>query len=289
MLCALNIKTRPMELALSPINPKTPSEMYEQYFVPAMFRNWAEILIRRAALKTGDRVLDVACGTGIVARLAAEAVGGDGKVDALDFNPAMLSVAQSTATSPGAKIIWREGSAMALPYPDHSFDAVLCQHGLQFFPDKVEALREMRLVVATTGRVLVIVLQALSKHPVFEALMTSVAHRLSLPIEAVTLPFSMSDEGKLRTMATHAGFRTVDVLAESAVMTFPDAAQFVPLAVMSSAAAVPAFADLQGPEKAALLDAVRTDVEPVVNQYQSGDTVRFTMFAHIMIGTNPSL
>lgn len=275
-----------MERVVNQTNPKTPSEMYEQYFVPAMFRTWAEILIRRAALNAGDCVLDVACGTGIVARLAAAAVGSAGNVDALDFNPAMLSVAQSIAAPSGAKISWREGSAIALPYPDHSFDRVLCQHGLQFFPDKVEALREMRRVVAPTGRVLIIVLQALAKHPVFEGLMTSVAHHLSLPVEAVTLPFSLADEDNLRDMARKAGFTNVDILPESAVMTFPDAAQFVPLAVMSSAAAVPAFAQVQGPSKAALLDSVQKDVETVLSQYQKGDYVSFPMFANIMVA-NP--
>jgi ubiquinone/menaquinone biosynthesis C-methylase UbiE len=261
---------------------KTPAEMYAHYFVPAMFRPWADILLRHADLQFRERILDVACGTGIVARLAAPLAGSEGHVAALDFNPAMLNVAQSVPAPSGEKIEWREGSAMALPFADRNFDVVLCQHGLQFFPDKVGALREMYRVLTPTGRALIIVLESLQKHPVFDALMTSVARHLSLPIGAVTLPFSLSDDDKLREMARDAGFEEVNIIPATSVMTFPEAFQFVPLAVMSSAAALPAFMQLQGPEKAALLDTVRQEVEPIVKAHQSGDTVSFPMYAHII-------
>lgn len=261
---------------------KTPAEMYEQYFVPAMFRPWADIVIRHAALMRGEHVLDIACGTGIVARLAAPLIGSEGSVSALDFNIAMLNVAQSIAPPAGATIAWREGSAMDLPYDDQSIDVIFCQHGLQFFPDQVAAMREMRRVVTSTGRVLIVVLQELQKHPVFEALMTSVARQLELPVSAVTIPFSLADENQLKRMAKDSGFSAVDILQESAVMAFPDAMQYVPHAVMSSAAAVPAFMQLQGSEKAALLDRVRQDVEPIVKTYQTGDQVIFPMHAHVI-------
>jgi len=261
---------------------KSPAEMYEHYFVPAMFRPWADILVRQAALRPREHVLDIACGTGIVARLAAPLVGSEGSVSAVDFSPAMLSVAQSVTPPMGAHIEWREGSAMALPYQDQSFDVTLCQHGLQFFPDKIAATREMHRVVKPTGRVFVIVLQDLQKHPVFEALMTSVARQFSLPITGVAIPFSLSDERQLKTMAEDAGFEDVNICQESAVMTFPDVDQFVPLAVMSSAAAVPAFMELQGPAKAELLETVGKDVEQIVTAYRSEDRVSFSMYAHII-------
>ena len=262
--------------------PTSPADMYEQYFVPAMFRPWADILARYAAIQPGEQVLDIACGTGIVARLAAPLVGSKGTVAALDFNPAMLGVAQSLAAPSGAPINWHDGSAMSLPYADQSFDVALCQHGLQFFPDKIVAMREMHRVLKPTGRTYIIVLQELQKHPVFEALMLSVARLLMLPVTAVTIPFSLSDERQLETMAKDAGFSTVDIIQDSAVMTFPDAAQFVPLAIMSSAAAVPAFMQLQGPAKAELIETVRKEVEPTVAAYRSEDRVSFPMYAHII-------
>ncbi|WP_202635762.1 class I SAM-dependent methyltransferase [Rugosibacter aromaticivorans] len=165
--------------------PKNPAETYEHYFVPAMFLPWTALLLRHAAPQSRERVLDVACGTGIVTRQVAPLVGADGQVVALDMNPAMLAVARALPVPPGAAIQWQEGNAMALLFPDGVFDIVLCQHGLQFFPDRAGAVREMRRVLAPGGQAVVIVLQALARHPVFAALMESVAHHLSLPVSAV--------------------------------------------------------------------------------------------------------
>src|SRR5205085_12630418 len=117
-------------------------ELYERYLVPAITSHWAADLIERAAPRSGDRVLDIACGTGVVARSAAAHVDA-GKVTGIDINPGMLAVARSIATTGGPAIEWCEGSALALPFDDNSFDLILCQLGLQFFPDRRMALREM--------------------------------------------------------------------------------------------------------------------------------------------------
>jgi len=191
---------------MSQPQPSSAAETYERYFVPAMFVPWATILLRHASLRPGERVLDVACGTGIVARLAAPLVGSNGHVVALDLNQAMLAVARAQPAPSGATITWQEGNAMALPAPDRSFDAVLCQHGLQFIPDRARAVSEMRRVLVPGGRALVIVLQALAGHPLFEALITSVAHHLSLPISAVMTPFALCDADELRGLFISAGF-----------------------------------------------------------------------------------
>ncbi len=172
---------------------------------------------------------------------------------------------------------------MALPFADGAFDLVLCQHGLQFVPDRAAAVREMRRVVAPGGRALVIVLQALARHPVFEALMDSVAHQLSLPISAVMTPFALHDADALRALFTAAGFKKVDVVPESTTVRFPEPERFVPLSVTSSAAAVPAFVEMEAPQRAALLEIVRAEVEPVVARYRDAETVTFPMFAHIVV------
>ena len=172
---------------------------------------------------------------------------------------------------------------MALPFPDGAFDVVLCQHGLQFIPDRARAVREMRRVMAPGGRALTIVLQALARHPVFETLMESVARHLSLPISAVMTPFALCDADELRTLFTAAGFKKVDIIPESTVVRFPEPERFVPLAVTSSAAAVPAFAQLEAPARAALLEAVRGETEPTIRRYRDGDVVTFPMFAHIAL------
>src|SRR5437867_1567189 len=129
------------------------AELYERYLVPAIFEPWAMALVALAAPQPGERVLDVACGTGTVARLAAQHVGPTGQVMGLDVNPGMLAVALGLPPPQGVPIAWQEGDAMAMPLADAAFDVVLCQQGLQFFPDRAVALREMHRVVAPGGRV----------------------------------------------------------------------------------------------------------------------------------------
>ena len=262
-----------------------PAEIYQRYFVPAMFQQWAAILLRCAAPKPGARVLDVACGTGVVAREAAAHVGDSGQVTALDVSPAMLAVARSLPAPSGAKITWKEGNAMALPFPDRALDLVLCQHGLQFFPDRAGAVREMRRVLAPGGRVAVMVLQALERHPVFAALGQSLARYLNLTISEVMTPFAMSNAGELRRLFADAGFSNVAVQPESALMRFAEPERFAPLAIVSAAAAVPAFAKLDGAARADMIATVSRDIAPTVEQHRESDAIAFQMFAHVALAT----
>ena len=264
----------------------SPADVYEGYFVPAMFLPWARVLLARSAPRPGERVLDVACGTGIVARQAAPLVGEGGTVVGLDMNPAMLAVARSSVIDAGPQITWREGSALDLPFPTASFDLVFCQHGLQFLPERLRAVREMHRVLVPGGRVSVMVLQALERHPVFETLMKSVARYLSMPLSSVMIPFAMYDAVELVDVFTEAGFRSIDVVAESTVVRFADRDEFVPRAVQSSAAAVPAFAKLGKPEQADLLKSVCEEVAPAVVPYFEGENVVFPMHAHVVMATS---
>ena len=127
------------------------AELYQRYLVPGITAKWAEDLVRRAQLREGDKVLDVACGTGVVARLAAKKVT-PGHVTGLDLNAGMLAVARNVFNQ-GGPVNWVEGSALDLPFPSGHFDVILCQLGLQFFPDQSRALFEMRRVVRERGRV----------------------------------------------------------------------------------------------------------------------------------------
>ncbi|HSO54831.1 MAG TPA: methyltransferase domain-containing protein, partial [Actinomycetes bacterium] len=143
---------------------------YEAHLVPAIFAAWAPRLLGSANPAVGERVLDVACGTGVVARLAAERVGPGGRVAGLDLNPGMLAVARGLPPMPGAPITWQEANAVALPFPEATFDVVLCQQGLQFFPDRPAALREMHRVLAPGGRLALSVYSAIAHNPATQAL-----------------------------------------------------------------------------------------------------------------------
>ncbi|WGR98602.1 methyltransferase domain-containing protein [Bradyrhizobium sp. ISRA443] len=124
-------------------------EMYERWLVGPLFRPWAEAILAQVGLSPGDRILDVACGTGVVARVARERLGDAGHVVGVDVSPDMLAVARAVAP----RIDWREGNATALPLRDgEQFEIVVCQQGLQFFPDKPAAAAQMRRALAKGGR-----------------------------------------------------------------------------------------------------------------------------------------
>ena len=139
------------------------AELYQRYLVPGITSKWAEDLVRRAQLRSGEEVLDVACGTGVVAHLAAKKMG-SGRVTGLDLNAGMLAVARGVSGE-GPPVNWMQGSALYLPFPSGRFDAVLCQLGLQFFPDQPNALREMRRVVRDSGRVALSVYSPIERTP----------------------------------------------------------------------------------------------------------------------------
>ena len=137
------------------------AELYQRYLVPVITTKWAEDLVARARLRAGDIVLDVACGTGVVARLAAKRAG---QVTGLDLNAGMLAVAR-TLENEGPPISWMDGSALDLPFQPESFDVVLCQLGLQFFPDQLRALHEMRRVLREGGRAAFSVFSPIERTP----------------------------------------------------------------------------------------------------------------------------
>src|SRR5918993_2770365 len=106
------------------------AESYERYLVPLFFAPGAQYLIELAALGVGERVLDVACGTGIVARSAAPRVGANGRVVGLDLNEGMLEVARMASSEVHPAIEWQQGDATDMPLRDRAFDVVFCQQGL---------------------------------------------------------------------------------------------------------------------------------------------------------------
>ena len=183
-------------------------ENYERYFVPAIGAPFAADLVAQAGLQPGERVLDVACGTGIVARLAAERVGARGSVAALDINPAMLAVARDVNRAVNPPIRWYESPAESMPLPDDAFDVVLCQLGLQFVADKRAALREMRRVVAPSGRVLVSVPTPTTFFGVLE---NAMARHLPDGAPFVRAVFSLNDDAEIEGLFRDAGFRDVEL------------------------------------------------------------------------------
>jgi len=202
----------------------TAPEIYAEHLVPAVFAPWAPVLLDAAAVGIGHTVLDVACGTGVVAAAAAERVGPSGAVTGVDINPGMIAVAARTRG-----VRWAQADAARLPFPDGGFDRVLCQAGLQFVPDRLGALREMRRVLRPGGRVALLVWRALHHSPGFAALADALQTVVGPEAAAVMrAPFVFGDDPRpLVTLLDSAGFGDVDVQARAGTVRFASVEAFV--------------------------------------------------------------
>jgi len=202
----------------------TAPENYERYFGPAIALPLATELVETALLSPGDRVLDVACGTGVVARLAAEQVGAAGHVTGLDMNPGMLGVARSVV-SPAA-IEWHEGIAEDTQLSDTAYDAALCQMGLQFFADRGAALAELYRVLVPGGRLVANVPGPMP--PVFQILQRAIRDHVSPEIaKFLSVVFSLDDARELEGLIAGSGFREMSVRLSPTVLRLPPPEDFL--------------------------------------------------------------
>lgn len=191
---------------------------YEELFVPALFRQWAPLLAKAAHVGSGKRVLDVACGTGILARELAAQVGTSGSVAGLDLMPGMVEVAKQIAPN----IEWKQGSAEELPFPDQSFDVVVSQFGLMFFPDRAKSLREMLRVLTPGGHLAVAVWDSLDNIPAIAAevaLLERIAGRAAA--DALRAPFVLGNKAELEQLGRDAGLSVPTVSPHPGTARFP--------------------------------------------------------------------
>lgn len=216
------------------------AEAYERYLVPAIFDHGANQLIELAGAKPGERVLDVGCGTGIVARRAAPRVGDSGRVVGLDLNEGMLAVARASSSSSRPPIEWRQGNATRLPFPEGAFDVVLCQQALQFVSDRSAALREMHRVLAPQGRAAISVCRPIEHSPAYLLLAECLKRYVGAEAEAMMRsPFPSWTTDEARALLTGAGFRDVRVRIDVGSVRYPSAEEFLRQEAASSPLAGP--------------------------------------------------
>ena len=174
------------------------AEVYDSFFVPALFEQWTDVVLDAADVQPGHRVLDVGCGTGVLARTARARVGEDGHVAGLDPNDGMLAVARRSEPS----VEWQTGSAEEMPFPDHSFDRTVSQFALMFFADPDAALSEMSRVTRPAGRVAIAVWDELSNNSGYARLATLVGELFgSAAADAIRAPFRLGDRDLLVGLA----------------------------------------------------------------------------------------
>ena len=256
---------------------RSAAEVYEEFFVPALFQEWAARVADAAQLAPGQKALDVACGTGVLAREATRRVQPGGAVVGLDRNEGMLAVARRKAPA----IDWRLGMAEALPFADGAFDAVVSQFGLMFFEDRRAALSEMWRVLRPGGRLAVAVWDTLDHTPGYAA-MTALLQRLfgDRVADALRAPFALGDPDALRTLFTEADIAEIEIHTSDGTARFPSIESWV-------------HTDVKGWTLADLIDDAQYDelrrtAETELTSYVQRDgTVAFRSPAHIVRAKKP--
>ena len=254
------------------------ADRYEHYLVPTLFEPWARDIIGRATLQPGERVLDIACGTGVVARHVAQQISDSGSITGIDLNEGMLEMARVQAERKGAKVEWRQGDAGALPFDDASFNVVLCQQGLQFFPDKAAALREMHRVLMPGGRLVVSVVRSLEHNPLMARQIEPLTRYLGDEAASVQRAVcSLGDADELCCLHADAGFQDIDIQVVSLTIQHDDTPTFIP-GLMASLPFAEAIAALDEPTQNALFNDVIEGLSP----YIDGQRLAIPHVAHVV-------
>jgi ubiquinone/menaquinone biosynthesis C-methylase UbiE len=262
------------------------AELYQRYLVPGITSKWAEDLVNRAQLRAGEDALDIACGTGVVARLAAKKVA-SGRVTGLDLNAGMLAVARGVI-SEGAAINWTEGSALDLPFPSARFDAVLCQLGLQFFPDQPKALREMRRVVREPGRIALSVYSQIERTPGAEAFVRALDEVLGPQASRIKRgEHSFAEPAQLETLLHDAGFGTVDVQTVVQRIVFPSVLDYVRFQLLATPMTV-LLKDKIEPDRQAIITSIASKTATFsMPSMLEGGKFTFPQEAYVAVARSP--
>jgi ubiquinone/menaquinone biosynthesis C-methylase UbiE len=253
---------------------------YDTHIVDVFLQDYSRRLVDVAAIKPGARVLDVACGTGVVTRLVAKEIGSAGQVVGFDLNAGMLARARASRDTAAAAIEWRVGSATDMPFADATFDCVICQHGLQFIPDKAAAVSEMHRVLADGGRTVISVWRSIEHCPWQAAIADSVERNVGTEQAAqIRSAFSFGDADQLQQIIVAAGFRDVEIRIDREIIRHASIAEYVPGYI----SATPVAAAVAGLDKEAQAK-ITTDVRDALATYRTGDALAAPIEAHVVIG-----
>jgi SAM-dependent methyltransferase len=207
------------------------AEVYESCFVPAIFGAWAGPVADAAGIKTGNKVLDVGCGTGVLAREALRRVGQEGHVIGFDLNEGMLAVAARAEP----KIEWRQGDAASLPFKDVSVDVVVSQFALMYFADRAGALRQMWRTLAPAGRLAVAVWAPIDRAHGYRILADIAARRCGDEAAGVlAAPFVLGDQAELAELFVDSGIPGASVTLRGGSIRFPSVKEFIRIEVKGS-------------------------------------------------------
>jgi ubiquinone/menaquinone biosynthesis C-methylase UbiE len=250
-------------------------EAYERWLVGPLFRPFAEEILDGLALSPGNRLLDIACGTGIVSRVARERLGHAACIVGVDLSPDMLAVARGVAPD----IDWREGNAGALPLRDgETCDVAVCHQGLQFFPDRSRAAAEMRRALAGGGRLAVATWRSDEESPFIRELRQVAERRLGAVSDQ---RYGFGDAGPIEALLLEAGFHDARSRTISRTIRFEDGAAFVELNAMALVGMSAAGKLADARERRRLVDAIVDDSAAVVKAHHDGSELAFELATNL--------
>ena len=250
------------------------AKAYNNLHVPALFQQWAPRMLNAADIRTGDTVLDVACGTGVLAREVAQHVGSDGSVFGLDAAAGMLAVAQQLQPS----IEWRQGMAESLPYGDNSFDAVVSQFGLMFFQDRYASLSEILRVLKPNATMAVAVWGSLERsqaYPLAVAMLERLAGTEAA--NALKAPFVLGDTNELAALFHEADAESISIQTHVGKARFPSIRVMVEADLRGWLPVMGVYLD------ESLIQSILVEAENVLGEFVTQDgKVEFDAPAHII-------
>jgi len=254
------------------------AEAYERHMVPGMFLHWAQMLVKLAAPRLGEQVLDVACGTGVGARIAASAVSPTGRVVALDVDPGVIDFARHSEQNAAHPIAWHCASAMAMPFDAGTFDLCLCLQGLQFFPDRAEGFREMRRVLKDSGRLVASIWGPIECNEGHRAVVQAL-ERGGVDASSARRACSFANTEDIRQAAASAGFSDTDLRSVDGVSQFASIQSFLDGMTTGSPSTRHAVALLSEEGRTRFSDDVREMLEP----YVVNGVLAYPMRTHVLL------
>lgn len=251
----------------------TGATAFEEHLVSRVFGPWAQFVVALAEPRRGERVLDVACATGAATRAAAAAAG---RAVGVDIDSAMISVARSRASELGDEIDWHCADAARLPFGNAAFDLCFCLQGLQFFPDRVGALREMRRVLAPNGRLFVSVWASIEHAPGYYAVAQAL-ERECIDASSIRQAFQLSAPGHVQELLENAGFFGITIRTEERSASFPSVDAFLAMLTAGSRASCNPFNDIAAGRRDSFRASVRDRLAPFI----AADGLNIPYRAHI--------
>lgn len=255
----------------------TAAEAYEKHMVPGMFVHWAEQVVGIAAPQSGEHVLDVACGTGIGARLAAPLTGPGGKVTGLDVDAGVIEVARGL-TERGMPIEWHCANALDMPFTDTAFDLCLCLQGLQFFPDRVAGLSEIRRVLKSSARLVASIWGPLEFNRGHYAVVQALEAQ-DVDAAPAKRACSFSNPEEIRSAVARAGFTHIDLRTHDGVSQFASMASFIDGMTIGSPSTRHAVARLPEAGREQFVKAVSAMLDP----YIKDGKLAYPMRTHVLV------